>query len=176
MTEQKGAYSLKTAPFQRILYKSGVKRISTKVYEKLQHLLHDYLSIILPKMILFCKNDNRKTIYSKDLKQTMQFLGIPIFSTLPNFLKKKNISNTSEKPTKFCFLPTVFERVIRYETALYDSSLRFSHAVFYLTQLVCEAYLISLCKKANLILAECKRETLFVKDFELVLKLNQIFI
>ena len=195
-----GIQDLTLASLQRILYRSNVHRASKTVYSDMRDVLNSYLSTLLSKMVLFTAYENRRTIYSKDLKETMESMGVPLFASHPDILKKKKKNEDEKKPEKadqkkhrakqgvianrkikelqqseeFCFPRTVFERIVRHITKEHESSVKFSSKVFYLLQVVAELYLINLCKQANESAKQQKRETLFSEDIQFILKIRSM--
>lgn len=98
-----GVSELTLAALQRILYRSNVHRASKTIYEEMRNTLDRYLIFLTTKMVIFTEYENRKTVYSKDLIETMTTIGTPLFASNPEGSKKKKKTGESsavddEKP------------------------------------------------------------------------------
>jgi histone H3 len=66
-----------------------------------------------------------------------------------------------------------FERLIREVAQEFKDGVRFAKGFFDLTQLICENYLVEISKASNLLAIHAARETISVKDFDLVLQIRK---
>lgn len=186
------------APLKRILYKAGVNRKSASVYVTMRSELATKLSGLLRKMIIFTEYARRKTVKTEDLRKALKTEGVELCAVAPNLkFKKKGTEakeeDAKEKPEeekkkrrakpgalankmirqqqrteKLCFPRTVFERIVRHVMSDFKADVKFSGAVFYLLQLVCEIHLIRLCEKAHLVATSQSRQTVFGRDIDFV--------
>ena len=62
----------------RIIYRSGVPRVQKDCFDELRNELDNLSAEILVKMLVFTKNNERKTVKVEDLESSLRILGIDL--------------------------------------------------------------------------------------------------
>ena len=85
----------------RILYRAGIKRISSLVYEELRGITKVYLENFLKTVHIFVIQSRRKTVLISDVYATAAFLGSPLLSGInKNAKTTKNLSTCKSVDSK----------------------------------------------------------------------------
>lgn len=180
---------IKNPVIARLARRAGVKRINPLIYENVRAYLEEYLKNILKDVVIFTKNDRRKTIMIRDLQSAIKNKNkyiisgpkIPSCSSEskinPKRNKKRRADPGERSLTEIRFaqnnsdclmIPHLpFKRLVKEYLQDYHDNIRISNDFINLLQLVVEEYLVKLMANSNMAAIHAKRQTVTPKDFEL---------
>lgn len=90
--------SLSQPALQRIMRRSGVKRISKDTYINLRNITSDYMTLILKKVLVFTQHNGRRTVQLSDLHLALRSYGIELAAGInPNSKKTRDLQSCNSR-------------------------------------------------------------------------------
>lgn len=190
---------ISSSGIKRLLYRAGVKTISTDVYKISQMTIYDILSMIIRKSITISEHKRHSTVMYVDGLEALKALNINVISVkgFPGLIKpcKGSMTNMdvvakrkkTKKGDKVEKLIEKFKKntctliqhepmktMIRVIGSDYKSNLRYESAFIWLVQAIVEHIFTNIAVRAYMLAEYSGRTTLKESDFTLVKRINDI--
>jgi histone H3/H4 len=154
---------------KRFCTRVDIPRVSGSVYEPVRSTIISYIDDLLKSVLLFTRNDKRKTVYIKDLTAALEVRGSTMIGDV------KTVDAVSKlKDSKFILQKKGFETYVRSKTdemmASQNLKMHFGAKFFDLFHYVVEQFTLNLLNKSYDICKHANRKGLAGKDVEYVIE------